>query len=293
MFNAEEIIELEKKWFKYKVKQKSKFYILILIALLALVFILYFYSLQLTDNQNTANIKVKTKSSELLVKSNNKKIQNNTPIVKPIKDKNSSVVLVQKEDNITKIKLVAEKNINNLPIKKEKTYHFNLIPTEQASELFSTDGKLHYNSPFYKKTIDPDPIDNQIKEKKIISSNDIDKQTIASKKKPAITIGMGELNSIEYLKEKFYATSSIVFALMLSEEYYKNKEYKNSLKWSLIANDINSIDEKSWYWFAKSKVQLKKKNDAIRALKAYLSNNESKSLNTLLKQIERGDIDEK
>ena len=42
MFNAEEIVELEKKWFKYKVKQKSKLYIFIL-SFITIFYLSYLY----------------------------------------------------------------------------------------------------------------------------------------------------------------------------------------------------------------------------------------------------------
>ena len=79
---------------------------------------------------------------------------------------------------------------------------------------------------------------------------------------------------------------------MLAEEYYYDKKYNETLKWALTANDIDAQNTKSWYWFAKSKVKLNHKKDAVRALKAYLANNSSKRLSTLLRKIEFGDTDD-
>ena len=41
MFSTEEIIDLERKWFKYKIKQKSKLYIFLLSLMLCISFIVY------------------------------------------------------------------------------------------------------------------------------------------------------------------------------------------------------------------------------------------------------------
>jgi len=218
-----------------------------------------------------------------------KKTMNDTS-TKPI----SNNIVVKQEDNKTIVLKYDNNTTINKPLQKKpiKSYYFKLIPTEQGNELFSSDGFLTYNSPI--KEVEQ-PIDEK---KQVIKSIreaaktfTVPKETIEIKKKPTIEIGMKDVDTITYLKQKFYSTSSIVFALMLSEEYYNEKKYKDSLKWALTANDIDSQNTKTWYWFAKSKVKLNKKEDAIRALKAYLSNNESKRLRTLLKKIELGDTE--
>lgn len=110
-----------------------------------------------------------------------------------------------------------------------------------------------------------------------------------SKPKGVIKIESQEINSISYLKEKFDTTHNIVFALMLAEEYYLSKNYLESNKWALIANNIDADNEKSWIWFAKSKVKLGQKEDAILALKTYLKNTKSQAAQSLLNQITLGE----
>lgn len=310
MFNAEEVIGLEKKWLKYKIKQKSKvyiFFILLVIIISVLLFQYYFPQKAIVTHS-------KIKKEKVLVQKEIKKVKvkEYTPI-KPIIEKKISAnsikqspnnIVLKQKDNKTIVLKNDDNTTNNEPLHKitikqqvqdkpRKLYYFKLIPTEQGNELFSSDGSLTFNSPI--KEI-KQPI---IEKKQVIQSiretaktYTKQKETIEIKKKPTIEIGMKEVDTITYLKQKFYATSSIVFALMLSEEYYNEKKYKDSLKWALIANDIDSQNTKTWYWFAKSKVKLNKKEDAIRALKAYLSNNESKRLRTLLKKIELGDTND-
>jgi len=110
-----------------------------------------------------------------------------------------------------------------------------------------------------------------------------------SKPKGVIKIESQEINSISYLKEKFDTTHNIVFALMLAEEYYLSKNYLESNKWALIANNIDAENEKSWIWFAKSKVKLGQKEDAVLALKTYLKNTKSQAAQSLLNQITLGE----
>ena len=73
---------------------------------------------------------------------------------------------------------------------------------------------------------------------------------------------------------------------------YTTKNYTESSKWALIANQLDPDSEKSWLWFAKSKLKLGQKEDAIVALKAYLKTNKSKAAQTLLNQISLGEINE-
>jgi len=274
MFSAEEIIELEQKWFKYKVKQKSKLYlVIILILLLTSVLVLYFIPQYLVNTKETV------------------------PVVKNIKEK--QIVEIKKLDNkvveiniTSPIEINSTKNIEFIEKKIEKNeknkFAFKLIPTVQSSELFSSSGSLKLNI-FGKKDI----IDDTTTSIEYVSKKPTFIQEIPIKKevkKASITINEQEIDTIKYLKEKFYSTSNIIFTLMLAEEYYNKKEYEESIKWALTANDINSKNDKSWYWFAKSKIKLDKKEDALRALKAYLLNNKSNRLQTLLNKIELGDI---
>jgi len=308
MFNAEDIIELEKKWFKYKVKQKIKFYIILIISTIILTYIGYqtFELKQTTQHkkENKKNIEkeVKIKKQKFKAINTKKKIineQNNSKNTINI-EQNTTVNIVNsqisnksvlKESNNTK-KTVQKKQ--NMVIKKEnlKPYYFKLVPTDQGSELFSSNGFLKLNLPFKKEEVKERVMIKEIPIVQPIRKIEaaVEKQTII--KKPKISIDMQEVDTISYLKDKYYSTSSIVFALMLAEEYYYVKNYEDALKWSLTANDIDPQNTKSWYWFAKSKVKLNKKEDAIKALKAYLSNNNSKRLSTLLNKIELGDTDD-
>jgi hypothetical protein len=256
MFNAHEIIQLEKRWFKYKIKQKSKFYVMAVIVLLALFVVLF----KLSSNQFVM--------PSLFYFNKNKTIEKQKIFIEvPIPTAAIAPVVLETIPTETH------------PTKKIDPYEFKLIPKIQANERLRTNGALHLN------------LLNESEEKNIPVKKD-DNTNAIKPKKINITMGTIKIDNIKYLKDKFYATSNIMFALMLAEEYYNTKSYNESIKWALTANNINSQDDKSWFWFAKSKVKLNNKDDAIRALRAFLLNNKSNKLETLLHKIESGDAND-
>lgn len=70
----------------------------------------------------------------------------------------------------------------------------------------------------------------------------------------------------------------------LSKEYFKNKDYKNALKWAKLANLQNKKNPLSWIIAAKSLYQLGKKKEAIKLLKIYNSYYNNKEIEKLLKE---------
>jgi hypothetical protein len=286
MFNAEDIIELEKKWLKYKIRQKIKYFALFFIILTISIASFYTYKTFYNQPQKKVEIKkiVKKVEKKEIPKVKKETLYKAIPTNKftAITPKTLHVATKEKEKTITK---TAEKK-ETIEVKKEEPYTFHLEPTEQLNELFSSSGKLTFNTPYNIKKPPKKVV------KKTINLQELDNYEESSKKTSTIKIDMEDMDTIAYLKEKFYTTSSIVFALMIAEEYYNQENYKNSLKWSLIANDIDAQNEKSWYWFAKSKAKLNQKSDAIKALKAYLSQNSSKRLSALLNKIQHGETDD-
>jgi hypothetical protein len=211
MFNAEEIIELEKKWLKYKVKQKSKLYFFLLLIVIISSFVIYtvYFPQQIYISKQNI-IKKTIKKPEIKEEKQIKKSVNSI--------KNTNIINIPIESNITKKEIV---KLPKIVLKKDnsKPYHFKIEPTDQGSELFSSNGFLTLN------LIHNDNKQNTLKENKReivqpirdIQSN-ISKQEVQKEKKK-ISIDMQEIDTIAYLKDKYYSTSSIVFGLMLSEDY--------------------------------------------------------------------------
>jgi len=106
-------------------------------------------------------------------------------------------------------------------------------------------------------------------------------------KKKKVFISSQNVGSLSFIKKKFYATNNVAFSLILSEKFLEKKEYEKALKWALISNEIDEKNEQSWILFAKSKMKLGKKQDAINALNIYLKNNSSTVVKNVLDDIKK------
>jgi len=273
MPNAQEIIELEKRWIRYKIKEKGMLYAFLFMLISTLSFVVYYVYF---DQQ--------VKSSVKLVHQESADIKQHNTAVTPLINKMQATTILEKpiETNTTAL---IEKNIltpsSSSAKVSSKPYYFKLEPTERKNELFSSGGFLTLHPPFQEKSKEiVDEIQKNIPKK------------VTERERVAISIEMQEMDKIRYLENRYYSTLNILFALKLAQEHYQRKEYKNTLTWALRANDIDAQNSKSWYWFAKAKFKLNQKDDALKALRAYLSNNSSKRLSSLLHKIELGEIDD-
>ncbi|MDR0580104.1 MAG: hypothetical protein LBG21_05830 [Campylobacteraceae bacterium] len=106
-----------------------------------------------------------------------------------------------------------------------------------------------------------------------------------------IIIETSNIQNINELIKKFENTNNIIFANMISEEFFDKKDYKKSLKFALKANEIDPKNESSWIMFAKSQVKLGNKQDAIKALEIFTkSSKNSKNAINLLQRIKSGEF---
>lgn len=286
MPNAQEIIELEKRWIRYKIKEKGMLYAFLFMLISTLSFVVYYVYF---DQQVKSSVKLVHQESADIKQHNTavtpliNKMQATTILEKPI-ETNTTIALseISKETNTTAL---IEKNIltpsSSSAKVSSKPYYFKLEPTERKNELFSSGGFLTLHPPFQEKSKEiVDEIQKNIPKK------------VTERERVTISIEMQEMDKIRYLENRYYSTLNILFALKLAQEHYQRKEYKNTLTWALRANDIDAQNSKSWYWFAKAKFKLNQKDDALKALRAYLSNNSSKRLSSLLHKIELGEIDD-
>jgi tetratricopeptide (TPR) repeat protein len=227
------------------------------------------------------------------------KIETATKSFEPIK-------IAQKEENILIIEANAtDKNITTIPeikevkepqreeensIQEEKGLRLELIPVLKGSNMFTTTSELKFHNPqvtIKEEKVQETPQPKAIKKEMIKVEKVVDK-----KEEKKLEISSTEIDTIKYLKNKFFATENIVFAIMLSEEFFNAENYEESIKWALTANEIDSRNDKSWYWFAKNKVKLGQKDDAIKAIESFLGNNTSRRLSDLLKNIKYGDTND-
>ncbi len=127
----------------------------------------------------------------------------------------------------------------------------------------------------YKKILDHQIAQAQIanEKNKILQerlSKDENKDELKEELKTQIYI-YSKLLNISDLKRNFYQNPSYEKAMNLAARYYKNKDYKKSIFWSLKANDIDRKNSSSWILFAKAKQALGKDEEAKQALDTYVS----------------------
>ncbi len=167
----------------------------------------------------------------------------------------------------------------------EKEINGNVISLEMLEDDFSDLAEIDLRE--LQKSRKPSADINNIAIQPII------KEPVAKKRK-AIEITFvdskrgksGSKISIKRLKQKFYKTNNARYALMIAQRFYDAKRYEKAMKWSLIANEVDQKKAQSWMLFAKSKMKIGKKQDAINILNAYLKIYESKEASKLLKQLQ-------
>ena len=97
-------------------------------------------------------------------------------------------------------------------------------------------------------------------------------------------------NEESVLRDQFLKTNNPTIALELARLNFRNNNFKEAIKWSLAANDIDNSLEESWIIFAKSKYKLKQSDDAVKALREYNKNLNKASINELINKIKSGTL---
>ncbi|RUM46182.1 MAG: hypothetical protein DSY46_00685 [Hydrogenimonas sp.] len=93
-------------------------------------------------------------------------------------------------------------------------------------------------------------------------------------------------NTLEHLIERFNNSREPKLATYIASMFYKRKQYQDAIRWSIIANSLEPSNEESWLLYAKAKVQLGERDDAIRALRIYLDQYTSKKIRSYLHTLE-------
>ncbi|BBG65683.1 transformation system protein [Hydrogenimonas sp.] len=95
-------------------------------------------------------------------------------------------------------------------------------------------------------------------------------------------------NTLKHLIAKFNRTNDPKLASYIAQSYYKKGDYKEALKWSVTANSLDPSSEETWLVYARSKVKLGRKEEAIKALRIYLNQYNSRRAKSYLKSLESG-----
>ncbi len=285
MLNVNEIRDLEERWKRYNRKKYLKVFFYLIIFIVIILFI-YLFGFDSSVKLAIGDINISKKSSKNVIekqtiqKYTNKKV---TPKKRVVKTDKKIKVLEKtfkkkmpfslKKKKLVKTGIAKSNNIENkVPILKLNTNFLNHIYKKEANDIGinlidNNNATINTNN-------------NTVK-------SDMSKQDRVINK-PKILISSKKIDKIRYLKNRYKESKKALYAVLLSKEYYKKKIYKNSLYWAQIANNLDSSNEDSWILFAKNKVKLGKKNDAINVLSAYLKVNSSKKIQILLSDIKNG-----
>jgi tetratricopeptide (TPR) repeat protein len=126
--------------------------------------------------------------------------------------------------------------------------------------------------------------DLPIDEDDLFTETDISKPVI--KQKPISIIKVANSNAYKDVEKRFRRSHNINDSIFLATMYYKKRNYQKAIYWSMQTNKLDNNIEESWLTFAKSKVKLGRKNEAIRVLKAYIKRSNSYEAKKLLKKLE-------
>lgn len=276
MLSPNDVISLEERWRKWNQKKLLK---QILTPMLFLLFIFsgwYSYNIYTKDNKNNYIIEPK----KILEENNTQKITNESEmslVEDKTEEKNQKSIIEQKPRPALRIQPVTSTSGNpeiSLP----------------KSETILLENKI--NSSEYSTKVDTSSVENVSNTipKDVIQNNSV--QSIDEKpteeKKIHIEIKPSSADTTKYLKEKFDSTGNIVFALMVSEEYYHMEQYNDAIRWALTANELDPKNERSWILFAQSKAKLGHRKEAIMALEEFLKSNNSGKIESLLIKLKQG-----
>lgn len=319
--------ELEKKWRIYRLKKYAKLYLLpvsVVVIGVASYFIFLYYTYPVTHSkQEVATIenKIKNAKQEMVVVEQNttKEVASNTQDKNTTQDKNitedaeeikevEEVALSQiaqksaKEPVSIKNKecyevIVDALNVRTAPTTSseviDKYYRGDIVcENERAGDWLLADFGWIYARGFVSPLNQDEELDIEVDEQiGIVDTLNEDVREERGERQPSLTLESKQIDvdaKIQSLTKRYSSTPSYNIALDIARLFYGSKEYTEASKWALIANDHDSKKQESWIVFANSLNALGKKEDAIRILKTYISNNpEANKAKIALEGLER------
>jgi len=95
-------------------------------------------------------------------------------------------------------------------------------------------------------------------------------------------------NDIFEIIKRFKKNNNPALSLFVAKKYYDLENYQQAYNYALLTNGINEDIESSWIIFSKSLVKLGKKKKAITILKKYIKQSHSNGAKILLDEIRSG-----
>ncbi len=125
-----------------------------------------------------------------------------------------------------------------------------------------------------------------------IDKADLEAETLKKPRKK-VHLDILKTTSISAYKDvskRFAQSHDTDDSLFLAKAYYTKGKYKKAEYWALQTNKVNNNIEESWIIFAKSKIKLGRKNEAIKVLTAYIKKSNSLQAKKLLYKIKKGTL---
>ena len=288
MLEPQEIQRLEKLYESYKKKnggflhkifnaKNSKILIIELLLIIILLAALIALSIEKTPS-------LASKSDKILAK--------NATAVKMVEknETNASILSeLKQKSEVAKVKFEEGKKQDELADKIAKKLE-EVVKINETNDTSKNDPKRQRSSQGWLKLNIPD--EEPLTEQNGISvpqDEVIDLESKPARKRVNIQVTSAS-NEESVLREQFLKTNNPTIALELARLNFRNNNFKEAIKWSLAANDIDNSLEESWIIFAKSKYKLKQSDDAVKALREYNKNLNKASINELINKIKSGTL---
>lgn len=288
MLEPQEIQRLEKLYESYKKKnggflhkifnaKNSKILIIELLLIIILLAVLIVFSIEKAPS-------LANKSDKVLAK--------NATTVKMVEKNETNVSVLselKQKSEVAKAKFEEGKKQDELADKIAKKLE-EVVKINETNDTSKNDPKKQRNSQGWLKLNIPD--EEPLTEQNGISvpqDEVIDLESKPARKRVNIQVTSAS-NEESVLREQFLKTNNPTIALELARLNFRNNNFKEAIKWSLAANDIDNSLEESWIIFAKSKYKLKQSDDAVKALREYNKNLNKASINELINKIKSGTL---
>jgi len=271
-----EIRRLEHQWSKYRTR-KIISVMIYTSSLYAVAISGYYIFLNLDSIHNFFSKKVIPKESNIsIVESRDKNISIEESNISRIEseDKNISIEESSEKENITDEIAFLKPIIPIIDMEKERA---------STKKYVVHKAKKHSNRVKAK----PSTYLTSAELSKSKRSNHEERDTTKLK---SINMHSSSKNYIETMKKKFLKNRTPREALLLAKVFYREKNYKESEKWALEANKLDSNLDESWIIFAKTKVKMGKKREAVKILAMYYKKSKSHKVLAMIEKIKTGKL---
>jgi len=259
-----EIVELEKRWLRYKLKKLIfPLSILAIIFIAALLFLFIDFSKFYPSNESQSNnetVVIKKIEQHIDADVQVESTKNRQPIQPQIAVQNRQVILQAYEPKI---------NLSNETTQEKENQSI-------QEENIVLDKSLQHQTDS-KKAQAPQKNSKAVLNTSESKSNNLD----------IFTRSENEMDP-RMIEQRFNETNNVRYAIFLAKYYYDSKDYEKSYRWAFTVNQLDPISEEGWLFFAKSLYKLDRKDDAVKVLKNYLNHYRSQAAQDTLRQIIQG-----